>query len=238
MRGRKSIKRDFHNGSIKVVCNVGTLTTGVDWDVRCISMCRPTKSDMLFVQIVGRGLRTADGKDHCLILDHSDNHARLGFVTDIDESYTGLHDGKTPTHENRTEGIRLPKECPKCAYLKPPKTALCPACGFVAKVVSHIKPDPGELRELKRKPRPKAEEGVPTTQEDKAAFYAELKGYGMLHGYKPGWAANKYRERIGTWPAWDMKHVAPRTPRAVTASWIRSRAIAWARRSDGDARSG
>jgi DNA repair protein RadD len=38
---------------------------------------------MLFVQIIGRGLRTADGKDDCLILDHTDTHLRLGFVTDI-----------------------------------------------------------------------------------------------------------------------------------------------------------
>jgi DNA repair protein RadD len=49
-------------GRIKVVCNVGVLTTGVDWDVRCIILARPTKSEMLFVQIIGRGLRTAPGK--------------------------------------------------------------------------------------------------------------------------------------------------------------------------------
>ena len=59
------------------------LTTGVDWDVRCIILARPTKSEMLYVQIVGRGLRTADGKADCLILDHSDTTLRLGFVTDI-----------------------------------------------------------------------------------------------------------------------------------------------------------
>jgi superfamily II DNA or RNA helicase len=37
---------------------------------------------MLFVQMIGRGLRTADGTAECLILDHSDNHIRLGFVND------------------------------------------------------------------------------------------------------------------------------------------------------------
>ena len=51
--------------------------------MRCIILARPTKSEMLFVQMIGRGLRTADGKADCLILDHSDNHLRLGFVTDI-----------------------------------------------------------------------------------------------------------------------------------------------------------
>jgi DNA repair protein RadD len=67
---RKEIERRFHAGEIKVVCNVGCLTTGVDWDVRCIILARPTKSEMLFVQIIGRGLRTATGKSDCLILDH------------------------------------------------------------------------------------------------------------------------------------------------------------------------
>jgi hypothetical protein len=228
---RAALKRDFHSGAIKVVCNVGTLTVGIDWDVRCISMCRPTKSDMLFVQIVGRGLRTADGKDECLILDHSDNHTRLGFVTDIDASYTGLHVGRTPDHSNRGTAIRLPKECPKCAYLKPPKLALCPACGFKAEVQSSVKPDAGELRELHPKPKvdKKKFAGAPTTQEEKTIFFAELKGYAHARGYKDGWAANQYRECVGTWPAHDMKHVRPVYPGASTMSWIKSRLIAYAK---------
>jgi superfamily II DNA or RNA helicase len=80
---RKAIAKHFHAGEVQVVCNVGCLTTGIDWDVRCVILARPTKSEILFVQMIGRGLRTADGKDDCLILDHSDNHIRLGFVTDI-----------------------------------------------------------------------------------------------------------------------------------------------------------
>jgi DNA repair protein RadD len=64
---RREVARQFHAGEIKVVCNVGVLTTGIDWDVRCIILARPTKSEMLFVQMIGRGLRTADGKNDCLI---------------------------------------------------------------------------------------------------------------------------------------------------------------------------
>ena len=227
--GRKTIKNKFQRGEYKIVCNVATLTTGVDWDVRCIIMCRPTKSDMLMVQIVGRGLRIANGKDDCLILDHSDNHARLGFVTDIDESYTGLHDGKSPRHDNRTAGIRLPKECPECSYMKPPKCAKCPACGFVAKMISRIEPEAGELRELKPRPKKPMSDGSLLTHNERAMFFAELKGYAFQHGYKSGWAANKYKERIGKWPANDMKEVPMLAPKPATASWIKSRAIAWAK---------
>jgi superfamily II DNA or RNA helicase len=225
---RARLRRDFHNGTLKVVCNVETLTTGIDWDVRCIISARPTRSDMLFAQIIGRGLRTAPGKDHCLILDHSDNHSRLGFVTDIDESYVGLHVGNTPRHENRASEIRLPKECPGCGYLKLPKMALCPACGFVAKVVSKIEPEAGELRELKPKPK---EARTFFDMEDKVKFMAELKRYAMQHGYKNGWATNQYRERLGVWPNHpSIKNVAPAmfVP-PDTLSWIKSRQIAYAK---------
>jgi superfamily II DNA or RNA helicase len=40
---------------------------------------------MLYLQIVGRGLRIAEGKDDCLILDHSDTAMRLGFPEEVDE---------------------------------------------------------------------------------------------------------------------------------------------------------
>jgi DNA repair protein RadD len=127
---RKTLERDFRKGTIRVACSVGVLTTGIDWDVRCISLARPTKSEMLFVQMIGRGLRTAPGKQDCLILDHSDTTLRLGFPADIHHEH--LDDGKErakPTAS--TEG--LPKKCPECAFLKPPKLARCPSCGFETK---------------------------------------------------------------------------------------------------------
>jgi DNA repair protein RadD len=222
-----------------VVVNVGTLTTGIDWDVRCICMCRPTKSDMLFVQIIGRGLRTAEGKDYCLILDHSDNHSRLGFVTDIDVSYTGLHVGKAPASDNRSDAIRLPKECKKCGFLRPPRVTTCPSCGFKAEVVSKVETLDGELRELKpkaKKPKPwemdeYVVQGAPdfTERGAREMFYSELLGYAQSHSYKPGWASNKYKEKVGVWPT-NMRHVFPsRTISSWTAGWIKHTMIRWAK---------
>jgi DNA repair protein RadD len=227
---RKKLKIDFHHGQLDVICNVGTLTTGVDWNIHCISMCRPTKSDMLFVQIIGRGLRKAEGKDHCLILDHSDNHLRLGFVTDIDESYVGLCAGRAPRHDNRIEEIRLPKPCPACGALKPPKVAKCPACLFVSRAQCSIVPEAGELRELKRKPKG-------AWPPDKAVFLAELKAYAIERQYKPGWASNQYRAKLGVWPNHQIADVEPAmTISSETKGWIKSRLIAWAnRREHGDA---
>ena len=116
---RNEVKRQFHSGVVRVVCNVGCLTTGIDWDVRCIIFARPTKSEMLFVQIIGRGLRLAEGKEDCLILDHSDTHLRLGFVTDI--HHESLDDGRARAKAKALDRIRPPKECPRCTFLKPPR---------------------------------------------------------------------------------------------------------------------
>lgn len=229
---RAAVKKKFHDGTIRVVCNVGCLTTGVDWDVRCISLCRPTKSEMLFVQIIGRGLRTADGKKDCLILDHSDTHLRLGFVTDI--MHDELNGGKV--RQKAKPSSPLPKECMKCAYLKPPRVRICPNCGFKPEPVCSIVHGNGELQELngddKLKINKKAKKKPSDlwTPAECAQFFAELRTHAADRGFKPGWAAMQYKTRFNKWPdrAWD--HSAPAEfVSAETHSYIRSRLIAWAK---------
>jgi DNA repair protein RadD len=80
---REEIFDRFRTSETKLICNVATLDTGIDLDVRCIIDARPTRSRIRFVQTVGRGLRPAEGKDHLIVLDHAGNHQRLGLVTDI-----------------------------------------------------------------------------------------------------------------------------------------------------------
>ena len=100
---------------------------GIDWDVRCIQLARPTKSDILFVQMIGRGLRPAEAKEDCLILDHTDTYLRLGFAADIHHEM--LNDGSRPTRQKLLEANQ-PKECPSCHHVKPPRVLTCPHCGF------------------------------------------------------------------------------------------------------------
>jgi superfamily II DNA or RNA helicase len=50
------------NGDITVLLNCGVLTEGYDdWRIGCIILARPTKSSVLFTQMVGRGTRLQDG---------------------------------------------------------------------------------------------------------------------------------------------------------------------------------
>jgi len=227
---RRKLEEDFRTGRIEVAVSIGTLTTGIDWPVDCIVLARPTKSEMLFVQMIGRGLRTAPGKDYCLILDHTDTHLRMGFVTDVDAKHTGLHDGKTKTgiDKNIEEKIRLPKECPSCGSLKAPGVRICLNCGHAAEHVVSIeeklKEGEGELAELKKKNVSKQ-----YSMEDKASFFAQLRGYCVRHGKNPGFAAHKFREKFGVWPDHSIAKVTPTEPGTEVLSWVKSRQIAWAK---------
>jgi superfamily II DNA or RNA helicase len=219
---RKEIARAFHRGDIKVVCNVGCLTTGIDWDVRCIVLARPTKSEMLFTQMVGRGLRTAEGKDHCLILDHSDNHTRLGFVTDI--HHDELDDGKPKVKSESKPAEALPKPCPYCAFLKPPKVQVCPSCGQAPQPKCTVVHHEGELVEL----LDRRTADLQAIRQDKQRFFQELRSYAAAKAYKRGWIAYKFKEKFGHWPN-GLDHLPPLDPTPTTLSWIRSRQIAYAK---------
>ena len=64
---------DFREGKTHVLCNVAVLTEGFDDPgVSCVAMARPTRSEGLYAQCVGRGTRLHPGKKDCLILDFVD----------------------------------------------------------------------------------------------------------------------------------------------------------------------
>ena len=215
---REIIRMKFQHGLVRVVVNIGCLTTGVDWDVRCIALVRPTKSEILFVQMIGRGLRTAEGKADCVILDHSDTHLRLGFVDDI--HHDRLDDGQERISAKRDRAEPLPHACPKCAFLKPPKVHICPSCGFAPEQRSEITPADGELIEITA-PRP-------ATFAERQAWYSGLLWIARVKGYRDGWAAHKYRERFGRWPEPQLLK-QPAEPSVAICNWVLSRQIAYAK---------
>jgi len=75
---RAEILEDFDKGRYNVLCNSMLLTEG--WDcpsVDCIIVLRPTKVRSLYCQMVGRGTRLCEGKEHLLLLDflwHTERH--------------------------------------------------------------------------------------------------------------------------------------------------------------------
>lgn len=69
------------DGIIKYLVNVNVLCTGVDLPTfDTVVFVRPTESLVLYMQCLGRGLRLADGKTDCLILDYAGNLDRHGDI--------------------------------------------------------------------------------------------------------------------------------------------------------------
>jgi len=101
---RASLIAEFKQQKLKYLVNVSVLTTGFDAPhVDLIAILRPTESVSLYQQIVGRGLRLAEGKKDCLIIDYAGNginihHPEVG--------------AKKPNSESELVQV------------------FCPACGF------------------------------------------------------------------------------------------------------------
>lgn len=81
---RDRIIGDFKEHRLKTVFNVGVLTTGFDHPaLDCIILLRPTRSITLYVQMLGRGVRIAEGKETCKIIDLTSSVKNLGRVETI-----------------------------------------------------------------------------------------------------------------------------------------------------------
>ena len=219
MDDRVDIIRRFGNGDVRVICNVGVLTTGFDADVRCIILARPTKSEILYTQMIGRGLRTAKGKDDLIVLDHSDTTLRLGFVTDI--HHDKLNDGTKQQAAERTE--KLPKECSQCHFLKPPKLLQCPACGFKPEPRAKVEVQDGELVELSS--RRKAKPGDKPTPLQMQSWYSQLLLHGYLRNYKTGWAYWAFKDKFGISPPRNLTSIRAPDITPEVQGWITHRNI-------------
>lgn len=127
MADREQYIRQFKAGTLRCLVNVAVLTTGFDVpEIDCIALLRPTKSPVLYVQIAGRGMRTAPDKTDCLWLDFTDTTRDLGPVDQIK--------GRAPAPKPQ-RGKAAPKEapkkiCPDCGNPSGAMALVCASCGY------------------------------------------------------------------------------------------------------------
>lgn len=96
---RAEILARFRQGQIRVITNVGVLTEGFDDPgVSAIAMVRPTRSESMYLQCVGRGMRLSPDAEDCVVLDFVDLSA-LQIVTT-----PTLDAGPEPSPRERPEG--------------------------------------------------------------------------------------------------------------------------------------
>lgn len=226
----------FEQGITKIIINVGVLVAGFDSDVRCIIFARPTKSEIRWIQILGRGLRPAPGKDHCIIFDHTGTVHQMGYPDDIEYDYLpatsdGMEDA--PARVVRTEQPeRLPKECTQCHYVKPVGIYICPKCGF--KPIAGEDIDTDKTRSLKKVKQ--AKEVITTAV--KQAWWSQILYYQRTRSAqgKPvsdGWCSHVYKKKFDVWP--NGLHRTPMAITPVVSNFIKSTQIAYAKSKQGKA---
>lgn len=112
---RRATLRSFAEGSIEVLTNCNVLTEGFDEPrIGCVVMARPTQSQLLYAQMVGRGTRLHSEKDALVVIDIVDNTAkhRLAGLQQLFDLPAGLdlrgHDALTIAERVEDTQARLP----------------------------------------------------------------------------------------------------------------------------------
>ena len=169
-----------------------------------------------------RNCFTAEGLlvHNCVILDHADNTLRMGFVTDINP--TKMYTSKKGEKQQQTEQKQaLPKECPACSFLKPPKVRQCPVCQFVPEKQSEIEEEQGDLIEI-------TAAKAKANKAEKQRWHSQLRFIAQERGYSTGWVAQTYRKRFGLGPR-GIDETRITRPEADVRSYVQHQLIRYAK---------
>lgn len=192
---RRAVLDRFRSGEIKVLSNCSLISEGFDLpEIGVVQMARPTASRALYKQQIGRAMRPAEGKSDCVLLDNAGNFSRFGDPLDVEE-YSLTDEVKIP-HETPV------KPCKNCFAIIPASARICPYCGFEPPVEPHVVTETDE--EL-------VETSVINARyqqmgfEERVCLYRKLLSDAGMAGYRPGWAAFRYKSKFGDWPPPEVK---------------------------------
>lgn len=219
----------YRSGRLRALVNVAALCVGFDVpDVDMLVMRRATQSLGLYVQMIGRGLRTVGGnidasiragKADCLVLDYASNistHGALDFLRPKDTvarfASCDACSARVPAAAMRCWSCNEPmtKNCPAC--LQPIQKGLldCPLCGHDMRKGG----DPTEAKPAKLLERPSG-----------AALIASYKaGTARQGGWEPIRKAWERQEGDIVVQTADAEHIltGALAAHAKTARWIRA----------------
>lgn len=229
---RDKMLDELRRGEIQVISNCMVLTEGFDEpQLGCNILARPTKNVGLYLQMAGRTLRPAEGKDHCKLIDHSGNVYEHGFVTDRRDWH--LTEGKALS-DNKQHEVRLNEQriitCKECGHTYDSQPE-CPECGY--KPVRRgrwLETRHADLMELKGR---KTAKKRAFTMEEKQNWYAQLQHIRAERNRAEGWVANTYRKKFGVWPNSTAKEIYDNwgavPPSKEVAGFVRHCDIAYAK---------
>ena len=185
---RDQLVRQFAAGTIRALVTVDVVSEGFDCPAaEAAILLRPTQSEGLYLQQVGRVLRPAPGKDAAIVLDHVGNVHRHGFPDDH-------RDWSLADRERRTRASAAAptvRTCEVCFAAFPPQP-ICPCCGTAAKLSAReIRQRDGELQELARDAVARSRR----RDQGQARTLPELMAFAKQRGYSPGWAWKVHNAR-------------------------------------------
>jgi DNA repair protein RadD len=190
---RKHFIAALGTGKLKVLCNCGIVSEGLDVPtVGAVIMLRPTQSLGLYLQMVGRALRRAPGKDRAIVLDHAGNSLRHGLPADPREWSL---EGKPRQQRAQPQERRL-RHCKECGAVNAVGAVRCVGCG------AELKPTASEQREINA--RLIVAERNQMIREIRAMTYQEARRFAdsadkarlvaFAKGWRPGWVYYRVRE--------------------------------------------
>lgn len=117
--------------AIDVLLNVNLVTEG--WDLpslECAVLARATQSEALYLQMLGRVLRSSPGKTKARVHDHAGNWLKHGGPYD-ERDFTPRHD-----RPRGSAGAGSQAMCPECAFIVSASAWTCPNCGHVFRTLT------------------------------------------------------------------------------------------------------
>lgn len=227
---RSEVSKQFKDGKIQVLVNVGIATYGYDVpSINCTVLARPTKSIVLHHQMIGRGMRPKGG-DYNLVLDHADNVRRLGCIED--EIRWRLSDGKEAATNTTREGDPSrnkqgeapPTECAECHYMFS-RSRVCPKCGWEKPAASaDIETVEADLVKIR-----KAQKAEVKAHVDERTWYLMAREWAVQHGKKPGMAFYRFKDKFKKDPPPQWNRMAGIDPDIRVDAYMRAGLIRFAK---------
>ena len=105
---RKDVFLWLRNTPNAVLINVGIATTGTDIpDLKSIILLRATTSLTLFMQMIGRGARVHESKDHFKVFDYGNNVKRLGKWEEFRDWAELIKEAEKPKRQKKADDLGL-----------------------------------------------------------------------------------------------------------------------------------
>ncbi len=180
------------NGSVEVLTSCDLISEGLDVPaIGAVILLRPTKSLVLYMQQVGRGMRPAAGKAALAVLDHVGNVLEHGLP---DAGRTWSLDGVEKRRNPRHCASDAPVWRCECGCANPLGLNVCDACGE-PKPGREITVTPGTLAELTAERLARARQLTFREMARTRLSEAELREFARARGYRPGWVFHRLREQ-------------------------------------------